>query len=246
MKRAIVDGHVPDYLAYATRIQEPRESPRILCVEEREAVQISDLVITHSNLTRELYQHFFPTEAPRLHPDVIWFSEWIHADALRHRSSARPFAERDVDVLFIANSWGRAEKNYGLVERIANALTDASVHVVGKIDRTIPHVTHHGLMTDRRALFGLMGRAKVVASPSAFDAAPGILYEASAMGCNVVASPNCGNYHLCHERLRAQTCDVPSFVRSISAGRQSKYDDHMTAFLNAGAYDRLVGTLARF
>ena len=30
------------------------------------------------------------------------------------------------------------------------------------------------------------------------DAAPGILFEGAVMGCNLVASKNCGNWEVCH------------------------------------------------
>jgi len=50
-------------------------------------------------------------------------------------------------------------------------------------------------------VFRLMGNAKTIVSTSRYDAAPGILFEGSVMGCNLVASRNCGNWKICHTEL---------------------------------------------
>src|SRR5206468_1730768 len=99
---------------------------------------------------------------------------------------------------------------------------------------------HHGFIADRAILFELMGRARTVVSASAIDAAPGVLFEASALGCNVVASPNCGNAHLCHPDLLVERADAPSFIRAIRASLQRKYPDNAAAFRGANPTQRLL------
>lgn len=244
LKDAIAEGAVKDFLGYSRGRWNGMRRPSIRSREEREAVHISDLVMTHSDLTRRLYHDFFPFHAGKIHPDVIWFGEWIYEEALRHAAARRPFHERDVDVLFVASSWRRPEKNYRLVGELAAQMPAAQTHVVGEVDREVPGVTHHGVIVSRDRLFALMGRTKVVVSPSVFDAAPGVLFEGSAMGCNLVASPNCGNWRLCHESLRAPACRAPEFAACITRALSGKLDDNIESFLQQKCYDELLETMA--
>jgi glycosyltransferase involved in cell wall biosynthesis len=200
--------------------------------------------MTHSDVTHRLYHEFFPFHTGKIHPAVIWFAEWIYAEARRYSAAGRPFTARDIDVLFVASSWKRPEKNYGLVGELAARLPFVGLHVVGEAERETPGVTHHGVITSRAQLFDLMGRAKVVVSPSLFDAAPGVLFEASAMGCNIVASPNCGNWRLCHEALRAAVCRAPEFAACITRALSGKLDDNIESFLAQKSYNELLETAA--
>jgi glycosyltransferase involved in cell wall biosynthesis len=178
---------------------------------------------------------------------VFWFAEWVAHDAAEYSSLALPFAERDIDVLFVASTWMRKEKNFGLVADIAERVPGFSVHVVGEFPESIPSVTHHGFVGTRADLFRIMGRARTVVCPSSFDAAPGILFEASVMGCNVVASKNCGNWELCNEQLLVTEYTADAFAESIRRAHSAKFADHMTRFLNRSSYrtlkDVLVGQL---
>jgi glycosyltransferase involved in cell wall biosynthesis len=244
LKNAIADGDVRDYIEYSRIRWNGLRRPRLRSREEREAVHISDLVMTHSDSTYRLYHEFFPFHAGKIHPAVIWFAEWIYGEAQRYSAVGRPFGERDVDVLFVASSWKRPEKNYGLIGELAARLPGARMHVVGEVDRETAGVTHHGVVTSRARLFELMGRTKVVASPSVFDAAPGVLFEASALGCNVVASANCGNLQLCHESLRAAACRGAEFAACIARGLSGKLDDNIESFLARKSYDELIETAA--
>jgi glycosyltransferase involved in cell wall biosynthesis len=140
---------------------------------------------------------------------------------------ARPFEERDIDVLFIASDWDRPEKNYPLVRSVARRLGDARIHVVGDASRRLPGVTYHGFVGDRDGLFTLMGRTRCVACPSIIDAAPGILFEASVLGCNVVASKNCGNWEMCHPELVADPFNADTFTTCIRRAMQRKFADRL-------------------
>ena len=210
--------------------------------KEREAVEMAELVLTHSDVVLRLYRHFYPRHARRIHPRVIWFAEWIHAEAREHAGAARPFGERDVDALFVASSWSRQEKACRLVAEVTERLAGSSVHVVGEAAEPIPGAEHHGVL-GRAELFRLMGRARTVACPSSFDAAPGILFEASALGCNPVASRNCGNWEVCHEELLAEPWTADAFAQAIRRGRERKLPDRMDRFLASGSYRELTRVL---
>jgi glycosyltransferase involved in cell wall biosynthesis len=163
---------------------------------------------------------------------------------LSYATAQRPFEQREIDALFVASSWNRPEKNFPLVEEIAARARNCTVHIVGEVERQVPYAIHHGLVAEREELFSLMGNAKTVVCPSTFDAAPGILFEASAMGCNVVASRNCGNWRLCHKELLVEPFSAAQFLQKIRYSLSRKYEDNMRLFLGSGSYRNLLETLS--
>jgi glycosyltransferase involved in cell wall biosynthesis len=219
------------------------ERPATPDKKEREAVAMSDLILTHSPLTQDLYLRFYPDHARRIHPNVFWFAEWIGKDVAEHSAMALPFEERDIDALFIASSWTREEKNGELMAGIAARLDGFSVHVVGEFVEPIASATHHGFVGTRADLFRIIGRAKTVVCPSSFDAAPGILFEGSVMGCNVVASKNCGNWELCNEQLLVHDYTADGFAGAIQRARTGKFEDHLDRFLEPSSYQALKSVL---
>jgi len=242
-KDALIHGRATDYLAIRRDIERGIRRPRITSREEREAVEIADLIVVHSDMTRRLCEYYYPHDTGKILRDALWFARWIHAEALAHADLARPFAERDIDVLFVASSWSRTEKNYGFVRRIAAGLPGLRIHVAGEAELEVPGAVHHGLVAGREALFALMGRARTVVCPSSYDTAPGILFEASALGCNIVASENCGNAMICDERLLARRFRAEEFVERIRVSLTRKYDDHMDLFLDERPYRNFLETL---
>jgi glycosyltransferase involved in cell wall biosynthesis len=211
--------------------------------KEREAVAMADLVLTHSPLIRDLYLRFYPDQARKIHSTVFSFAEWIGQDAAEYSARALPFEERDIDALFIASSWMREEKNSGLMADIVSRVAGFSVHVVGEFAEPIPSATHHGFVGTRADLFRIMGRARTVVCPSSFDAAPGILFEGSVMGCNVVTSTNCGNWELCNDRLLVSEYTADAFAEAIRCARTAKLADHMDRFLDRSSYRSLKDVL---
>jgi glycosyltransferase involved in cell wall biosynthesis len=109
--------------------------------------------------------------------------------------------------------------------------------------KALPSANCHGLIADRLELFSLLGRSKVLVSPSAFDPAPGILWEASALGCNVIASRNCGNWMLCNTELLAESGQPDEFAAKIRQALHVKFEDNMQLFLDAESYSDLVETI---
>jgi glycosyltransferase involved in cell wall biosynthesis len=242
MDHGIRRGRVRDLQEQMARLRRGAIPP-ILFPAEAEAVDRSTLVLTHAPPVLEMARAFFRGGEGKIHPRIVWYAEWIHADALAYAGLARPWAERDVDVLFVANSWERPVKNYALVEEMGRRVPHLRLHVVGEVPRRHGGLVHHGVVADRRALFELVGRARVVASPSLFDAAPGVLFEAATLGCNVVASRNCGNWRLCHDALLAEPLGPRVFADRLERAVAEPLESRLEEFLQSGSLSDLVETV---
>lgn len=242
----VTTGRARSAVELAGRLESSLRPPRILVHSERLAVEQCDLVITHSRQTLDFMTKFFPASIQKIYPRIVSFAEWIVEGAEPWKHLALPFGDRDIDALFVANDWDRGEKNFRLVERIARLIPDFSVHVVGDAPSVVKGVTHHGFVASRSELFGLIGRARCVVSPSRIDAAPGILFEGAAMGSNIIASENCGNADMCNPALLASSLDPRAFAESIRAGVLSKYEDGLEAYLALASYDDLMATIDAF
>ena len=246
MQNYIREGKVEDFVSLTMSIQASTSIPRLPSdgsFLEGEAVQIADRVITNADSIMFLFQHFFPSQMGKIHSDVIWFAEWIYKDALTYSCLQVPFDQRDIDILFIASNWSRPEKNYDLVKRIVSRCEGLRVHIVGEVDEQLRSARYHGLVTNRSDLFSIMGRAKAVVSPSLFDAAPGILFETSAMGCNIVASKNCGNWRICHERLLVDPYNLDNFTEKIAVSLSRKYEDNIQYYMRTNSYAKLMNAI---
>ena len=245
-------AQVVSYLQQRTRrprfsreefLRAARGGLKVFHAREREAVESADLIVTHSDLIRDLVIELFPQSRGKVYSRVIWRAEWIVEDAQAYAAPARPFAERDIDVIFIASSWGRPDKNFPLLKQIVSRCRDLRIHVAGEMAKALPGAHCHGLVADRRELFTLLGRSKVMVSPSGFDPAPGILWEASAMGCNVIASKGCGNWMLCNAELLAEPGQPDDFGAKIRRALGEKFEDNMQFFIDARSYRDLVETI---
>ena len=64
------------------------------------------------------------------------------------------------------------------------------------------------------------------------------------MGCNVVATRNCGNWMLCNKRLVADPFCLNIFLDKIRLSLNGKLEDHMDYFLRSNSYQNLIDTLA--
>ena len=242
----VTSGRAPDAVSLGRALANGSLRPRIINHAERRAVEACDLMVTHSAMTRDFMAKFFPASVGKTYRSVISFAEWITGGVAPWRAHARDFEDRDVDLLFIASDWARPEKNYPLLAAIARRMRGSQVHVVGHVPHRLPSVTHHGFIGLRDTLFELMGRSRCVACPSRMDAAPGILFEASAMGCNVVASKNCGNWELCSPDLLADPFDDVAFVACIRRALTQPQPDHIESFLQRHSYDEWLALLAAF
>ncbi|HEX4936325.1 MAG TPA: glycosyltransferase [Gemmatimonadaceae bacterium] len=242
-----VDRYLPlygDAVGVCAALQADRNPPLLFHAWERRAVELVDLILVHSDLVRALFTGFYPYHAGKVYPEVIWMIEWIWQEAARHAALSRPFESRDIDLLFVSSRWDRYEKNFPLARAIIEECPDLRAHVVGLGAPPAGRSVRHGLLTSRRELFALMGRARTVVSPSRADAAPGILYEADALGCNVVASRNCGNWPLCHPALLAQPYAVEPFVAAARRASGERYESGAAALLARESYATLLDICA--
>lgn len=232
-----------DAMALTGRHASGLAPPTLLHSQELAAVEAADLIVTNSRLSLAMMQWFYPGMLGKISPHVVWYAEWICDGARAWLQHSRPFAERDIDVLFVANDWGRREKNFPLAAALAKRFRQRAVHLVGEAESPPTSATCHGFIARSEELFQLMGRARCVVSPSRIDAAPGVLFEASALGCNVVTSRNCGNWELCHPDLLADRCEAAPFAECIDRALRSKYEDNLAHFLTPGSYRDLLATI---
>ncbi|HUI27117.1 MAG TPA: hypothetical protein VL403_13620 [Candidatus Kryptonia bacterium] len=244
VQRLIETGAVEDFMDFQRLVARGVRFPVAADSPERQAVQLADLIVMHSPVVRFAFDHFFPGSVGKAYENLISFADFIYPDSQQVDALRRPFAERDIDLLFAASSWTRPIKNYPLVEQIVAQCDGLNVHIAGDCERRHPAVHHHGVVTSRAELYALLGRSKTLVCPSLVDAAPGILFEASALGCNVVASPNCGNWPLCSDELVAKRCTRNEFVAKIHTALAAPQPDNRNRFL--GGYDDLVATLYVF
>jgi len=244
MKDAIERDGIKDFLAQEEIIRKAISRPVVPQNEEFKAIDLAHLVIANSDMVAFLHRYYYPFHACKIYSDVLWKAEWIYNEAARFSAFKTPFDQRDIDVLFVASSWERPDKNFPMLKKIASRLKGASIHVVGGSEERLPHVTHHELITAREELFRLLANAKTVVCPSLCDAAPGILFEGSALDCNVVTSKNAGNWRLCNEQLLVEPFTSAEFVSKIRLSLCKKFEDHMDYFLQTNSFRKLIDVLS--
>ncbi|HLE25580.1 MAG TPA: glycosyltransferase [Thermodesulfobacteriota bacterium] len=236
-----------DVISLGEIIKHAKHLPVLLPGYEIDAIRISDLIVTHSDMTMFLFEYFFPpSQIAKIYTDVIWSAEWIYKDALDYLRLKKPFFERNIDILFIASAWSRPEKNYKLVKKIVLQCKGLNIHIVGEVEEKLVGVKHYGLITKREELFILLGNAKTIVCTSLFDPAPGILFEASAMGCNIIASKNCGNWQICNEELLVDPFNLNNFLEKIFLSLTKKFHDNIDYFLKTKSYQNLIDTILVF
>lgn len=240
---SVTTGRARDAISLARRLDRGDLTPRIINQEERAAVHRSDLVIANSELSLAMFHRFFPAHRGTIYPEAVFAAEWIAAAAHARRVPVLPFGERDIDVLFVASSWHRTIKNLPWVKAIARHLHGSRVHLAGESGDLPASITSHGFVASRHEMCALMARARCVACPSRMDSAPGILYEASALGCNVVASRNCGNWEICHPDLLVEPFHVDVFVDRIRRAVVRPYPDRMQSLLDRHTYARFIAAM---
>jgi glycosyltransferase involved in cell wall biosynthesis len=242
-KRLLEAGAIGDFIGFRRNVERGVVYP-VRDEQERRAVAACELIVIHSPLVSFAFEHFFPAHVGKIYANLISVADFVYPEAEPFAALRRPFEDRDIDVVFVASSWKRPEKNYRLVKKIVSRCDGLNVHIVGDVHLACAQAFYHGVVARRQDLYALLGRSKVIVSTSLIDPAPGILFEASAMGCNVVATPNCGNWQLCHPRLLADRCSADTFFDRIKLGLMQYYPDNAQQF--RGGYEDLVDTLRIF
>jgi glycosyltransferase involved in cell wall biosynthesis len=211
---------------------------------EGTAFDAVDLIVAGSELSRDAIRRLFhPDRAYKVHEAPLWSAEWVVEGIAAAGAHPKPFGTRTIDVLFCATNWARGEKNLPAVRRITQMLPDLRVVVAGRCDEPVAGARLVGRIIDRSEMFRLMGEAKVVASASLVDACPGTLFEAAALGCNVVATKNCGNWQLCHEDLLVDPPSEAGIAAAIRRGVERSRESNLEWFLRTRSYERLVEIL---
>lgn len=244
LQQLIEEGAVGDFMGFQRSVGRGLTFLVSHRDRERQIVETCDLIVTHSPIVQFAFAHFFPTSVGKIYANLISVADFVYAEAEAFSACKRPFAQRDIDVICIANSWRRPIKNFALVQKIAARCAGLSVHIVGEVDQPPATVHSHGVVARRADVYALLGRSKTIVCPSLLDAAPGVLFEASAMGCNVVASPDCGNWQLCNEQPLAPRCTQDAFLGKIELAMADVYPDNRDHFY--GGYADLVDTLSVF
>lgn len=219
--------------------------PDLIVDGEAQALVLSRLTVPCSDLVAEACRALLPDWLSRhLFSRSLTSAEWIVEEARYWAVEPLSFADRDIDLLLVASSWLRWEKNLPLVRRLVARVPDLDVHIIGHCPTPVAGATHHDLVTDRRQVLGLMARSRALVCPSLVDAAPGVLYEAAAMGCNLVASKNCGNWELCDDDLLVDPLGDEGLVAAARRATRRPYENHLDRFLHSGSFDRLKEVLA--
>lgn len=244
VKHLVETGAIRDFMAFKKGVERGMAFPMPQNHPERLAVEACDLIIIHSPLVRFAFDHFFPGQAGKIYTNIISVADFIYPEAEQFKHFRKSWAERDIDIIFVASSWSRPEKNYPLVRKIVSRCDGLSIHVVGQVDRSCSPARHHGVVNHGKALYELLGRSKTLVCPSLVDPAPGVLFEASAMDCNVIASQNCGNWQLCHEQLLADRCSPRAFLSRVDLSLKALYKDNPQSY--RGGYEDLVDVLSVF
>jgi glycosyltransferase involved in cell wall biosynthesis len=125
----------------------------------------------------------------------------------------------------------------GFLHAILAHAVGLAVHVVAECADPVSGAHYHGLLT-HPAVLRVMARAKVVVVPSSADSSPNVLFEASLLGCNVVASQSCGNWELCHPALLAEPYGVEAFAACMRRAVERRFTDNLGAFLDPEPWER--------
>ncbi len=213
---------------------------------EKQSIELSDLVLTHSDMIKNLYDHFYFQYKGKIYDDVIWKAEWIYDDALRYAHHSKSFSDREIDFVFVASIWNRIEKNQDLLNLLLHKLEGFEIHVIGDADSKLNFVKYHNIIADRNKLFSILGNSKTLICPSSYDPAPGVLFEASALGANIVASKNCGNWQICNSNLLVENYNAEEFIRKAKLCLNKKYKDNIEYFFNTKSYKSLIDILSVF
>jgi hypothetical protein len=211
---------------------------------EGAALDAADLILAGSDLVRETIRAFYNLDRSyKVHKKAVWSAEWIVDAVAASGIRGKAFDERSIDVLFSATDWARNEKNLPAVRSIVARLGGLRTVIAGECDRPVAGAEHVGRIYDRSAMLELMADSKVVACASLVDACPTTLFEAAFLGCNIVATKNCGNWRLCDERLLVDPPGDARMAETIRRAVETQYRNDLDWFFATRSYERLLEIL---
>jgi len=242
LERLIDAGAVRDFLGFRAGVVRGIAYPVDASDAELDAVARCDLVVLPSALAHFTYEQLYYSHAGKMYERPLAASALVSREADRFAALRRPLPQRDIDVLFVADRWDVPARNLRVATALHGALPSCNVQFVGECEHPFS-ASAHGVLS-RPALYELLGRCKVAVFPGLADAAPAGMLEASAMGCNVVASPDCGWSELCHPDLIAPSPTAAALRERIELARAGPYTDQRDRA--SGDVAELIETLEVF
>lgn len=197
---------------------------------EIRAVESADKIICHSKTTSFWFNHFYPEYKHKISEKILWSAPLVYEKLSKQKLGFKIFDDRAIDILFVANRWSRAEKNYGMVKEITKRCRGLNIHIVGECEDEVEGAVYHKFLMHHEVI-GSMKDTKTVVSTSIYDPAPNVLFEASIMGCNVVASKNCGNWELCNPLLLVEPYCLENYIKKINLSLSERFQDNIEYFL---------------
>lgn len=206
---------------------------------EIRAVESADRIICHTTTTCFWFNHFYPDHKHKISEKILWSAPLVHEKLNKQKLDLKTFDDRNIDILFVANRWSRAEKNYEMVKQIIEGCAGLNIHVVGECDDEIEGAVYHQFLLHNKVI-ELMKNTKTVVSTSTYDPAPNVLFEASILGCNMIASKNCGNWELCHPELLVEPHCLENYLEKIPLSLKRKFEDNLEYFLQVDTVTQLT------
>jgi len=197
---------------------------------EIRAVESADRIICHTKTTTFWFNHFYPEHKHKISEKILWSAPLVHEKLNKQKLDLKTFDDRIIDILFVANRWSRAEKNYEMVKQIIKRCRGLNIHVVGECGEEVEGVVYHQFLIHDEVI-GLMKNTKTIVSTSVYDPAPNVLFEASLVGCNVITSKNCGNWELCNPELLVEPYCLENYIEKINLSLSDRFQDNIEYFL---------------
>lgn len=197
-----------------------REFPSLRCQEELEAVRAADRILFHTRNMKFWYYTFYPRYRDKMQDEIFWDYPILLRQFEFSSIKRIPWRQRPIDLLFVASDWRRAEKNFAMLKRLCHTFSRKKIMVIGYLPEALPASVITFDSMSQWDVVQAMGRTKALVSPSRYDEAPNVLFEAAIVGANIVCSRNCGNYQLAPEELipRLETHDFEVKIRKALQG----------------------------
>ena len=163
--------------------------------EELLAIESSDLIVTNSELTLNIFKKIYQNNkevTKKIYPNPIDTSK--HITCLINNTVS--VQNKEYDFLIVASLLDRKEKNNIF---LINILKDIKFNkytkiVIGKnnsLFRSIPNVIVHDILPHNKVM-DIMAKSKVLLYPSLFDSNPNSVREALQNKCLILLSNNVG------------------------------------------------------
>jgi glycosyltransferase involved in cell wall biosynthesis len=244
MKKAYTGGYVKSLSDGMSKLREWNGKIPLTSLKEKQAVRLCDRIIYDSEATKLCFEHFYPQHIGKMFDFIFWSAPLFKSKFRYEIKQRKDFSSRSIDLLFIASNWKRVEKQYDMVKEITKQFKHLNIHILGLCRDRVSGVRYHGLIGYSEVL-KLMQDSKALVSTSLYDSSPNILFEASLLGCNIVASKNCGNWRLCHPDLLVEPHNLGNFVEKSRRSLERKFDDNMNYFLNNDPLDQFISLIDR-